>query len=181
MEQRLIQEKIEQEDQPAGCTFHPQINPQSEKILAESLRRTASGDDDFSGFDEDNPLIERLPLYERAAIIDKENREKLNKMRIESELNNEELTYNPAISKQTNSIIRKSLRLGPDFLKTPVVERLEKERVCPILLFSSIPLFSYTYFYLDFLFLSPPLFIFIRTFFSSVFPNFPFPPPISSN
>ena len=81
MEQRLIQEKIEQEDQPAGCTFHPQINPQSEKILAESLRRTASGDDDFSGFDEDNPLIERLPLYERAAIIDKETFEIVQRIR----------------------------------------------------------------------------------------------------
>ena len=120
---------MEEEEQPKDCTFHPQINTESKRILAESMRKQAASEDDFSGFNEGDPLSERPPLFERAALIDKEKRERLNKMRIDSEINNPDLTYIPRISKSTKSILRKSTKLGEDFIRTPIVTRLQKEAV----------------------------------------------------
>ncbi|KAH7825598.1 uncharacterized protein MONOS_8604 [Monocercomonoides exilis] len=126
-EQQLLKQKIaeEEEKEVEGCTFHPVINEQSLQIVAAATSRAENGE---MGEDSDDfGMTERAPLFERAAMLEREKKEKLNKMRIEAEMNNENLTYAPKISSQTKKIILKSSRMGPGFIQEDVVKRMAKE------------------------------------------------------
>ncbi|KAA6383233.1 MAG: hypothetical protein EZS28_021240 [Streblomastix strix] len=108
-EETKIKDKELEDELEENCTFAPELNANSMRILEDDNIR-----DD----------IERVPLHERAAILQRQKAEKLTMMRIELERSDPNLTHVPFVSKQSLEVIQKAPRLGPQYLEKDVITRM---------------------------------------------------------
>ncbi|KAK2952521.1 putative 3',5'-cyclic-nucleotide phosphodiesterase regA [Blattamonas nauphoetae] len=114
----MIKRKEEQAevDENPEYTFHPNVNPELPSYLEQYLEQ----DGENGGY----TYISSIPLFERAAILQREKMEKINQRRAQEEYNTR-ASFKPKINKTSKHIMEQTPRFQDALKQNDVVSRME--------------------------------------------------------